>query len=381
MSQINPVIVGNEFVLPAPRLPVSVPAVKLSLVEGGSVPVIPVEAVSQMEVVPVTVARAPAASHFSQVIELVHHHSLIVFALLFLLVGASGIEVGGSYWSAQLLKPATGLSVKKHTIAGLNLAVPASELQAKLQSITGQPVNLTIGSQSVPISSDTIKSWLKVTPNNAQNEDYIHLDSQAMTKSLSDMANKYAVAPVNQVTINHGGTDQIILAGKNGAKLTDPGSLTAQAASLAKTVMDGKGLNFSTPLVSQPFQAVTPADFSKLLEADVTTKRLYAYQNGQLVNTFLASAGKTSTPTPLGEFHIWAKFTSQTMKGPGYVQPNVPWVNYFEHSGDAVHGVYWRSASVFGNVNTSHGCVGIPVNDAEWVFDWAPIGTTVIVHA
>jgi lipoprotein-anchoring transpeptidase ErfK/SrfK len=105
---------------------------------------------------------------------------------------------------------------------------------------------------------------------------------------------------------------------------------------------------------------------------------MYAYQNSQLVNTFLVSAGKPSTPTPVGEFHIWDKLTSQTMTGPGYVQPNVPWVNYFNHSGDAIHGVYWRPASVFGNVNTSHGCVGVPVNIGEWIFNWAPIGTTVI---
>ena len=69
------------------------------------------------------------------------------------------------------------------------------------------------------------------------------------------------------------------------------------------------------------------------------------------------------------------------MVGPGYVEPNVPWINYFDHSSDAVHGNYWRSASTFGNVNTSHGCVGLPVNEAEWVYNWAPIGTAVINHA
>jgi lipoprotein-anchoring transpeptidase ErfK/SrfK len=140
-------------------------------------------------------------------------------------------------------------------------------------------------------------------------------------------------------------------------------------------------LQFSTPLKSLPFQAATPANFGKLLEVDLTTKRMYAYQNGQLVNTFLVSAGKPSTPTPQGEFHIWEKLTMQTMVGPGYVQPDVPWINYFDHSGDAVHGVYWRPASVFGNINTSHGCVGLAVNLAEWVYDWAPIGTTVITYS
>jgi lipoprotein-anchoring transpeptidase ErfK/SrfK len=107
---------------------------------------------------------------------------------------------------------------------------------------------------------------------------------------------------------------------------------------------------------------------------------LYAYQNGQLVNTFLITAGAPATPTPIGEFHIWDKVALQTMTGPGYVQPRVPWINYFDHSGDAVHGNYWRPSSVFGNVNTSHGCVGVQVDQAEWIYNWAPIGTTVITH-
>ena len=144
--------------------------------------------------------------------------------------------------------------------------------------------------------------------------------------------------------------------------------------------MSAKGLSFNTPLQTVPFQAVTPCAFSKSLYADVTTNRLYAYQGCQLVNTFLTTDGKPSTPTPIGEFQIWDKTTNQTMTGPGYVQPNVPWINYFDHSGDAVHGNYWRPASVFGAVSTSHGCVGVQVSQAEWIYNWAPIGTTVITY-
>ena len=113
---------------------------------------------------------------------------------------------------------------------------------------------------------------------------------------------------------------------------------------------------------------------------------MYAFDNGQLVNTFLVTAGAPATPTPIGEFHIWEKLPVQTMSGLNpdgtkYSQPNVPWINYFDHSGDAVHGNYWRPASYFGNINSSHGCVGVQVPEAEWIYNWAPIGTTVITHA
>jgi lipoprotein-anchoring transpeptidase ErfK/SrfK len=29
----------------------------------------------------------------------------------------------------------------------------------------------------------------------------------------------------------------------------------------------------------------------------------------------------------------------------------------------------------------SHGCVNLPLDEAQWFFDWAPLGTLVIVHA
>jgi lipoprotein-anchoring transpeptidase ErfK/SrfK len=28
----------------------------------------------------------------------------------------------------------------------------------------------------------------------------------------------------------------------------------------------------------------------------------------------------------------------------------------------------------------SHGCVNLPTDNAQWLYDWAPLGTTVVVH-
>lgn len=317
-----------------------------------------------------------------------HRYNRVFFTLLFLLIASIGIEVGGHYWSARVInasKPATAVKANAPTIAGLNLTVPAKDLQAKLQTITNQPATLTVGSQAIPVGADNIRSWLQITASADKSENYIRIKSGTITASLTKLANQFVRTPVNQVTVNEDGVSRIVVAGRNGAALTDPNSLKTQADQIAKTVMDGKGLKFSTPLQTSSFQSVTPAGFGKLLVANVTTKKMWAYQNGQLVNSFLVSAGKPSTPTPLGLFHVYAKFTVQDMRGTNlngtpYFQPRVPWVSYF-YSGSAVHGVYWHPLSWFGAINSSHGCIGLPVDQAKWVFDWAPIGTTVIVNS
>jgi lipoprotein-anchoring transpeptidase ErfK/SrfK len=44
---------------------------------------------------------------------------------------------------------------------------------------------------------------------------------------------------------------------------------------------------------------------------------------------------------------------------------------------EALHGVYWHS-----NWGTpmSHGCVGMPIDGAQWLYNWSPEGVNVHVH-
>ena len=104
-------------------------------------------------------------------------------------------------------------------------------------------------------------------------------------------------------------------------------------------------------------------------------ERFYAYENGVLVRDVLVSTGLPMTPTVTGTFHIYVKYAAQLMVGPDYYLPNVPWISYF-YEGYALHGTYWHHN--WGH-EMSHGCVNMPTDEAKWVYDWAPVGTTVTV--
>ncbi len=99
------------------------------------------------------------------------------------------------------------------------------------------------------------------------------------------------------------------------------------------------------------------------------------YEDGRLLRTLVASTGLPQTPTVQGEFKIYHKLASQTMAGPDYYLPNVPWVMYF-YQGYGLHGTYWHNN--FGQP-MSHGCVNLRTPDARWLYEWAEIGTPVIV--
>jgi lipoprotein-anchoring transpeptidase ErfK/SrfK len=109
---------------------------------------------------------------------------------------------------------------------------------------------------------------------------------------------------------------------------------------------------------------------------DLSDQRTYAYDNGVLVRNVLSSTGLPATPTVVGNFTVQRKYGAQTMSGPGYYLPDVPYVMYF-YAGYAFHGTYWHNN--FGNP-MSHGCVNLPTPEAEWFYNFAEVGTPVTVQ-
>ena len=88
------------------------------------------------------------------------------------------------------------------------------------------------------------------------------------------------------------------------------------------------------------------------------------------------TVGLPRTPTVQGRFKVYVKYRSTTMSGPGYNWPGVPYTMYF-HKGYGLHGAYWHNN--FGHP-MSHGCVNLRTADAQWLFNWAPVGTVVNIH-
>lgn len=118
----------------------------------------------------------------------------------------------------------------------------------------------------------------------------------------------------------------------------------------------------------------------KLITIDIGSQMLYAWEGGQIINKTPVSTGMYYTPTVKGDFRTWWKTPLQNMKGSyppyePYSIKNVPNVMYF-YKDYAIHGTYWHNR--FGS-RASHGCVNVPVAFSQWLYDWAPKGTRVVV--
>lgn len=126
------------------------------------------------------------------------------------------------------------------------------------------------------------------------------------------------------------------------------------------------------------------ATSTKKLLVDRSDQTLYAYEGEELIRTYSVSTGRELTPTPRGTFTVFRKTPSRYMQGPipgistnYYDLPGVPWNLYFTKQGAVVHGAYWHND--FGNPH-SNGCVNVDPKEARELYDWAEIGTQVIVR-
>jgi len=137
------------------------------------------------------------------------------------------------------------------------------------------------------------------------------------------------------------------------------------------TIPDVSGAIPPAPPVTAP-----GGETGRWIDVNLSTQQLTAYEGSTPVRTTLVSTGLPATPTPTGQYRIYARYLAADMSGPGYYLPDVPYVMYF-YSGYSLHGTYWHSN--FGHP-MSHGCVNLPTQEAEWLYSWASVGTLVNIH-
>jgi len=131
-------------------------------------------------------------------------------------------------------------------------------------------------------------------------------------------------------------------------------------------------------------QENTASTTTKRIIIDRSEQILYAYEGDELFMWVVISTGIELTPTPRGTFSIFKKTPSRYMQGPipgitnkYYDLPGVPWNLYFTHGGAVIHGAYWHDN--FGQ-KWSNGCVNIIPEQARKLYNWAELGTRVIVQ-
>lgn len=154
-----------------------------------------------------------------------------------------------------------------------------------------------------------------------------------------------------------------------------------QFSDLGRQLARLRGLDLSpTPqLAGAPIWS--PALWERRIEVDLSEQWLSAYEDDLLVFRAPVATGRDGFNTPVGNYAIYAKYEMQTMTGcmggECWHVPNIPWVQYVV-GGVALHGTYWHNSHGTG-VRPSHGCINLRIEDAQWLYLWADVGTRVVI--
>lgn len=120
-------------------------------------------------------------------------------------------------------------------------------------------------------------------------------------------------------------------------------------------------------------------------EVDITNQKVFVYKDGELVLETDCVTGLASDPeraTPPGVYRVWTmerNVVLGTYEVQGYEQPVAYWMNFTE-IGIGFHDL---ARSAYGGeiykTNGSHGCINLPLEAAEKLYDIIDIGYPVIV--
>jgi hypothetical protein len=132
--------------------------------------------------------------------------------------------------------------------------------------------------------------------------------------------------------------------------------------------------------------------------ADAYYHQMKVTRDGKVIKKILISAGAPEHKTYQGQMVISEKFRQTRMSGVAaglsdsdgkgeYAVKDVPHAMRLSDSGTFIHGNYWAGHNIFGEDNTSHGCVGLddkrgakdPNTPAAWFYAHSLIGDVIVV--
>ncbi|MDH4330374.1 MAG: L,D-transpeptidase family protein [Candidatus Moranbacteria bacterium] len=121
----------------------------------------------------------------------------------------------------------------------------------------------------------------------------------------------------------------------------------------------------------------------KYIDINLGIQIMTIFENGEVLDSFLISSGKRGMDTPKGQFEVSNKHPRPWSKTYGLYMPY--WMAIVSSGKFGIHelpewpGGYKEGQNHLGTP-VSHGCVRLGIGAAKKVYDWADIGTPIIIY-
>jgi lipoprotein-anchoring transpeptidase ErfK/SrfK len=258
-----------------------------------------------------------------------------------------------------------------------------------------RPIYLTYNNTGYKIEVKDFFSYITFTKNGSQ------LDWQLTQSSLQELIkakiSKKIDLKMRQRTILST-TGQVTDEGQEG-RAVDTSALAATLYQMTQNRQFNEAANpVAIPVNSLPIteKTITPAFVlgqyeGKYITIDLAHQKMYLLEGNNLVATYTVSSGKWSTPTPKGTYYVKNKISLAWSRAYNLY---MPWWNALSanpdgsgYKGVGIHGLPCFNSSCTSregesHIGTpvSHGCVRVDDAGAKFVYEWAPVGTPVVIN-
>ncbi len=130
------------------------------------------------------------------------------------------------------------------------------------------------------------------------------------------------------------------------------------------------------------------ASAERYVIVDLGAQTAWAMEGDRAVREMHVTTGSADFETPTGAFAVQARVPNERMTSSSagfdesefYDVQNVLFTQYFAAGGFAMHLNYWQPVGVFGLTPTSHGCIGLQLPDAQFLWLFGSSNMRVIIR-
>ncbi len=246
--------------------------------------------------------------------------------------------------------------------------------QETLNSYMKAKITYSFAGKSDTVDKNTINTWIDI------DEDYnisinpdkvrIYVDKLAGMFNTYGSTRSFKTSEGNTVNISTGDYGWIV-------------NKSSVIEEIINNVKNGQTVELK-PTFSQQAASETGADYgNSYVEINLASQHLWLYKDGSCIfdtDVVSGTANDPSCKTPDGVYYIKYKEKDATLRGEGYETPVSYWMPFNNNIG--MHDATWRS-EFGGNIylnGGSHGCVNLPIQAAQTIFDTINAGYPVICY-
>ncbi|MDO8879385.1 MAG: L,D-transpeptidase/peptidoglycan binding protein [Coriobacteriia bacterium] len=332
--------------------------------------------------------------------------ALVAAMLLFFTAGSGALAVADDYLSREVLP--TGAEVAGVDVAGLSREAARELVAREVAEPLAEPLEVAYGGRTFTLDAATlitvdVEAMVDAAfephalaalprrvvdrtldrPSGARADVALAVDEAGVATWIDDVAASIDTEPVDAtMTVD---VNRLVVVPSEAGETVDR---QATAERLRAALFAGeKRVDLAVDLTDP---AVTESDLGPAIIVDLSERRLYLYDEGDLFKTYGVAVGTPNHPTPRGDFEItlkrymptwsnpgsaWAADMPKTI-GPGPSNPLGTRALNINSPGIRIHGT---SADYSIGTAASHGCMRMHRWDIEDLYERVEVGTPVYI--